>query len=184
MRQSSEIGSDTLDWTRPTCTHELISKQNAKHSSRSIRRPNPLNRRGGSTIRSYSRWLGSRNRGSADRPSSPSSSEGNRDFNAAPGWSAPSLRVARSGIGPPQPVCSQCSPGRNHRRRAPGRRFRPSRPPQNSTVDICPDCCFGECLRKSVLAFGSCPPRTRIHSHFQRYITSLACGSGFGCGLG
>src|ERR1700686_1887217 len=53
MRQSSEIGSDTLDWTRPTCMHELISKQNAKHSSRSIRRPNPLNHHGGSTIRSY-----------------------------------------------------------------------------------------------------------------------------------
>src|ERR1017187_10433931 len=83
MRQSSEIGSDTLDWTRPTCTHELISKQNAKHSSRSIRRPSTLNRRGGSTIRSYSR-----NRGSADRPSSPSSSEVNRDSNSPPGWSA------------------------------------------------------------------------------------------------
>src|SRR5438128_9870250 len=53
MRQSSEIGSAMLDWTRPTCTHELISKQNAKHSSRSIRLPNPLNRHGGSTIRSY-----------------------------------------------------------------------------------------------------------------------------------
>jgi hypothetical protein len=25
--------------------------------------------------------------------------------------------------------------------------------PNNSTVDLCPDPCFGECLRKSVLAF-------------------------------
>ena len=53
MRPSSEIGSDTLDWTLLTCTHELISKQNEKHSIRSMRRRNPLNHHGGSTIQSY-----------------------------------------------------------------------------------------------------------------------------------
>jgi len=45
--------------------------------------------------------------------------------------------------------------------------------PNNSAVDICPDRCFGECLRKSALAFCSRAPRTRIHSHFHRYVTSL-----------
>src|SRR5258708_4019253 len=49
---SSEIGSDTLGWTPLTCTHERISKQNARHSIRSIRPPNPLNHRGGDTIQS------------------------------------------------------------------------------------------------------------------------------------
>ena len=53
MRPSSAIGSDTLDWTLPTCTYERISKQNAKHSIRSMRRPNPLNHHGGSMIQSY-----------------------------------------------------------------------------------------------------------------------------------
>src|SRR6266567_5622421 len=51
IRPSSEIGSDTLDWTLLTCTHERISKQNVRHSIRSIRRPNPPNHRGGGTIR-------------------------------------------------------------------------------------------------------------------------------------
>ena len=39
--------------------------------------------------------------------------------NAAPGWSAPSLRVTRSGIDSLQPVFSPCSRRRNRRRRAP-----------------------------------------------------------------
>src|SRR6266540_1457022 len=52
IRPSSEIGSDTPDWTLLTCTHELISKQNAKHSIASMRRLNPLNHHGGSTIQS------------------------------------------------------------------------------------------------------------------------------------
>jgi hypothetical protein len=46
-------------------------------------------------------------------------------------------------------------------------------PPNNSTVDICPDRCFGEYLRKSALAFCARAPRTRIHSHFHRCVTSL-----------
>jgi integrase/recombinase XerD len=53
IRPSSEIGSDTLGWTLLTCTHERISKQNARHSIRSIRRPNPPSRHGGRTTRSY-----------------------------------------------------------------------------------------------------------------------------------
>jgi hypothetical protein len=45
--------------------------------------------------------------------------------------------------------------------------------PNSSTVDICPDRCFGECLRKSVLAFCSRPPRTCTRNHFHRCATSL-----------
>lgn len=45
--------------------------------------------------------------------------------------------------------------------------------PNNSTVDLCPDRCFGECLRKSALALCSRPLRTRIHSHFHRCVTLL-----------
>jgi hypothetical protein len=59
------------------------------------------------------------------------SSEGNRDFNAVPGWSAPSLRVARSGIGALRnQFALGVAPGRNHRRRAPGRRSRRSSHPK------------------------------------------------------
>src|SRR6266851_4885519 len=65
--------------------------------------------------------------------------------NAAPGWSAPSLRVARSGIDSLQPVFSPCSRRRNHRRRAPSRRSYRGRPPR--TAHICPNR-FVECLRK------------------------------------
>ena len=45
--------------------------------------------------------------------------------------------------------------------------------PSNATVDLCPDRCFGECLRKSALAFLLAPPRARIHSHFHRHVTLL-----------
>src|SRR2546422_2567134 len=53
MRPSSEIGSDTLDWTLLTCTHEQISKQNEKHSIRSMQQRNPPSRHGGRTTRCY-----------------------------------------------------------------------------------------------------------------------------------
>jgi putative transposase len=122
--QTDEPPSPLAEWHRGKMGRKLSARDpRPRHRAERTASP-PADRR----IRelpsrgSHSRFPGKRHAEPTDSGAQ-ASSEGNRDFNAAPGWSSPSLRVARSGIGSsPQPVCSRCSPGRNRRRRAPGRR--------------------------------------------------------------